>query len=340
MNFSSDTATKIKRIFESEGIQRFGWTEFQTPKSMDFYLTWIRSHYHGDMKYLEKHIPYKKNPQKLLPSAIGSFCIAIDYVPHPQKQKVFQGVKIARYARGKDYHHWFLHKLNKMAIKLKKTFSEHIFLPLTDSKPVLERELSYLAGLGWVGKNTCLISEKHGSFFLLGEIYTSLRGSKTQILNPDRCGKCTKCIDACPTQAILSPKTLDSRKCISYLTIESRKIPPKSLREKMGDWYFGCDICQTVCPWNIKAFGKLKEPHLKKEHTIAELKEILTLSNKGLLKKFQYTPLNRTSPNGHRRNAIIVAANKKLTSLRNEISRFQEHSYFKELVQWALQKIS
>ena len=111
------------------------------------------------------------------------------------------------------------------------------------------------------------------------------------------------------------------------------------LEKKIGDWYFGCDICQTVCPWNIKVFGKLKEPHFKKEDIIIELKEILTLSNKNLRKKFQHTPLNRTSPNGHRRNAIIVAVNKKLTSLRNEVSRFQEHPYFKELVQWALQKI-
>ena len=338
---SSDLIPKIQELFVSEGISRFGWTEFQTPKSMDFYLTWIQSHYHGDMQYLKKHIPYKKDPQKLLPSAIGSFCVAMDYLPHPQKdQKPFKGLKVARYARGKDYHHWFLHKLNKLAIKLKAHFPEHTFLPLTDSGPVLERELGYLAGLGWVGKNTCLISEKYGSLFFLGEIYTTLKGAKAQVLNPDRCGKCTKCIDACPTQAILSPKVLDARKCISYLTIESRKIPPENLRQKIGDWYFGCDICQTVCPWNIKAFGSLiEEPTSKKEDIIAELKEILTLSNRKLQKKFQLTPLNRTSPNGHRRNAIIVAANKKLTPLVYEISQFKEHPYLKDLVKWALQNI-
>ena len=154
---------------------RFGWTEFQTPKSMDFYLTWIQSHYHGDMEYLKRHIPYKQNPQKLLPSAIGSFCVAIDYVPHPQENKEsLKGLKIARYAKGKDYHHWFLDKLNKIAIKLKAKFPDHIFLPLTDSQPVLERELGYLAGLGWVGKNTCLISEKHGKpIFSRRDLYHS-----------------------------------------------------------------------------------------------------------------------------------------------------------------------
>ena len=338
---SSDFTTKIQELFASEGISRFGWTKFQTPKSMDFYLTWIKSHYHGDMEYLKKHIPYKKDPQKLLPSAVGSFCVAMDYVPHPQKnQNPFKGLKIARYARGGDYHHWFLHKLNEMAIKLKAHFPEHTFLPLTDSQPVLERELSYLAGLGWVGKNTCLISEKHGSLFFLGEIYTTLKGAEAQVLNPDRCGKCTKCIDACPTQAILSSKVLDARKCISYLTIESRKIPPENLRQKIGDWYFGCDICQTVCPWNKKAFGSLiEEPSSKKEDIITELKEILTLSNRKLQKKFQLTPLNRTSPNGHRRNAIIVATNKKLTPLIPEISKFKKQLYLKDLVKWALQNI-
>ena len=338
---SSDFTDSIQNLFRSEGISRFGWTEFQTPKSMDFYLTWIKSNYHGDMEYLEKHIPYKKDPQKLLPSAVGSFCVAIDYVPHPQESKELpKGLRIARYAKGKDYHHWFLHKLNKIAIKLRAKFSDHIFLPLTDSRPVLERELGYLAGLGWVGKNTCLISEKHGSLFFLGEIYTTLRGAKAQVLNPDRCGKCTKCIDACPTGAILSPKVLDARKCISYLTIESRKIPPEDLRQKMGDWYFGCDICQTVCPWNKKVFGSLMEySQLEDGDVISELKEILTLSNRRLQKKFQFTPLNRTSPNGHRRNAIIVATNKKLIPLIPEISRFKEHSYLKDLVKWALQNI-
>ena len=338
---SPDLTEKIQDIFISEGISRFGWTEFQTPKSMDFYLTWIKSKYHGDMEYLKKHIPYKKNPQKLLPSAVGAFCIAIDYVPHPQESKELpKGLRIARYARGKDYHHWFLDKLNKAAIKLKVKFPKHIFLPLTDSQPVLERELGYLAGLGWVGKNTCLISEQHGSLFFLGEIYTTLKGAKAQVLNPDRCGKCTKCIDACPTGAILSPKVLDARKCISYLTIESREIPSENLRKKMGDWYFGCDICQTVCPWNKKAFRRLiEEPQFEEKDVIFELKEILTLSNRKLQKKFQLTSLNRTSPNGHRRNAIIVATNKKLTPLIPEISQFREHLYLKELVKWALNNI-
>ena len=338
---SSDFTDSIQSLFRSERISRFGWTEFQAPKSMDFYLTWIKSHYHGDMEYLKKHIPYKQDPQKLLPSAIGSFCVAIDYVPHPQKdKKSFKGLRIARYARGKDYHHWFSHKLNKIAIKLKAKFPDHIFLPLTDSQPVLERELGHLAGLGWVGKNTCLISEKHGSLFFLGEIYTTLRGAKAQALNPDRCGKCTKCIDACPTGAILSPKVLDARKCISYLTIESKEIPPENLRQKMGDWYFGCDICQTVCPWNKKAFGNLiEEPQFEEKEVISELKEILTLSNSQLRKKFQWTPLNRTSPNGHRRNAIIVATNKKLIHLIPEISQFKEHLYLKKLVEWSLHNI-
>ena len=341
LTHSSDFSVKVQDIFMSENILRFGWTEFQTPKSMDFYLTWIKSHYHGDMQYLKKHIPYKKDPKKLLPSAVGSFCVAIDYLPHPQgDKKKIQGLRVARYARGKDYHHWFLDKLNKVAIKLKARFPEHIFLPLTDSQPVLERELGYLAGLGWVGKNTCLISEKHGSLFFLGEIYTTLKGAKAQVLNPDRCGKCTKCIDACPTGAILSSKVLDARRCISYLTIESRKIPPEDLRPKMGDWYFGCDICQTVCPWNKKAFGSLiEEPQPEDENVISELKEILNLSNSQLRKKFQLTPLNRTSPNGHRRNAIIVATNKKLTPLIPEISQFKNHSYLKKLVDWSLRNI-
>lgn len=340
MSLSMSVSVKIKEAFEAEGLSRFGWTEFQNPKSMDFYLRWIKSKYHGNMKYLEDHIPYKQNPQKLLPSAVGSFCVAVDYVPHPKPEKLFRSLKVARYARGKDYHHWFFQKLQSVALGLKQAFPKHLFLPMTDSKPVLERNLSYLAGLGWVGKNTCLISQKHGSLFLLGEIYTTLKGESAQALVPDRCGRCTKCMDACPTEALIAPKTLDSRKCISYWTIESKQIPPTSLREKIGDWYFGCDVCQTVCPWNIKAFGTFSEPVLPdKEDVIADLREILTSSNSQIRQRFKFTPLNRTNPNGHRRNAIIVATNKRLVALTNEIAQFQDHPYFKNLVAWSLKTL-
>jgi epoxyqueuosine reductase len=214
---------------------------------------------------------------------------------------------------------------------------------MTDSSPVLERDLAYQAGLGWFGKNTCLIQRGQGSLFFIGEIYTDLATDPVNTLIPDFCGTCDKCIQACPTNAIEKPRILNAQKCISYLTIESKKVPPMELREKINDWFFGCDICQTVCPWNEKVFKNQLETESKKtlntkdrEILIAELQFILNASGKKLQKEFQNSPLSRAGHFGLKRNAIIVASNQKLTELKPDILKYQHHAKLGELANWAL----
>jgi epoxyqueuosine reductase len=180
--------------------------------------------------------------------------------------------------------------------------------------------------------------------FFLGEIYTSLEAQETSSeLLPDFCGKCTKCIDICPTQALIEPRKMDARKCISYLTIESRTLPPENLRTQIGDWFFGCDLCQTVCPWNQKIYkGLLKtEPLISisdndlKELT-EELRYILTASGKKLEKDFWGTPLARAGSFGLKRNALIVIGNRKMSDLKSEVRALIEHQKLGSLALWTL----
>jgi len=226
-------------------------------------------------------------------------------------------------------------------------FPDEVFMSATDSSPVLERDLAYRAGLGWVGKNTCLIDRHHGSLFFIGEILTSLRLEVSAQVLPDFCGTCTRCMDICPTGALEAPRLLNANKCISYLNIESKKIPEAALRPLIGDQFFGCDLCQTVCPWNQKAFGKSLEIKPRRDLTAEsrkalreELEEILTWSGKRLSRKFSGSPLNRASPWQLRRNAIIVATNQQLQELTPCISALAKDARLRDLVVWSLQQLS
>ncbi|MEQ1665531.1 MAG: 4Fe-4S double cluster binding domain-containing protein, partial [Bdellovibrionales bacterium] len=215
------------------------------------------------------------------------------------------------------------------------------------------------AGLGWVGKNTCLIDQKRGSFFLIAEILTTMDftnspgiaqntlNSKTtlSVIHPDRCGTCTRCIDACPTQALVAPKKLDARLCISYLTIESKTVPSLELREKIGDLFFGCDICQTVCPWNEKIYTDSAESISVADSSnsstdlASDLKFILNSSNNILEKTLRLSPLMRARGFGLKRNAMIVAANRRLADLIGDIEPYLHDPRLGELAAWAIEKL-
>ena len=314
--------------------------------SFHIYQQWIEKGYHGDMSYLAKHTSLKENPQNLLSKALSAIVVAQNYVPHPKKRTTqpLTHLRTALYAKGDDYHHWFKSDLNQVCNLLKADFPNEEFLSFTDSSPVLERDLAYRAGLGWVGKNTCLINKKQGSLFFLGEIYTSLDLEPILTKSPDHCGNCTRCIDACPTQAIIGPKEIDARKCISYLNIETKNMNPHPLHKEMKDWFFGCDICQTVCPWNEKVFGQALKPSLSseeenKEPLIQDLKWILLSSNKSLRKKLQHTALSRAGAIGLKRNALIIITNLQLYELTKEVSRYRSHERLGELAQTCLKEL-
>jgi len=331
------------------GFSHFGASPLTRPLSFEIYQSWLNEGLHGKMEYLATHAPIKEKPQTKWPKAHSALVFAVPYFPHPMPAEGFplKQARVSLYAQGYDYHLWFKMKMQTLCDELKSLWPDEEFVPMTDSSPVLERDLAYRAGLGWVGKNTCVIHPKKGSLFFIGEIYSSLAFKAETIPVHDFCGTCTRCIDICPTQAITEERKLDARKCISYLTIESRELPPEDLREKIGDWFFGCDLCQTVCPWNQKAFKNQLSIELVQNKSAdeataleEELRWILTSSSKGLEKSLAGTPLSRAGGFGLKRNALIVVANRGMLALRTEVEALVDHPKLGELAQWALGRLT
>lgn len=345
-NETHSTLQTIEKIVLGAGFDRFGIAELTKPLSIEFYENWLQNGYHGEMSYLERHLPDKKEPQRLLKKARSAIVVTKNYVPHPASLDPFPigaSLGVAAYAKGRDYHHFLASQLKMLITELRVLFPNEEFVSFTDSGPVLERDLAHRAGLGWVGKNTCLIDRSHGSLFFIAEIYSTVSLPTAKTLSTDFCGTCTRCLDACPTGALKEPRKLDARLCISYLTIESRQTPPLELRAKIGNWFFGCDICQTVCPWNKKVFGKETldqlAPQTSKEELIEDLRFILRSGNRALERAFQGTPLLRSGGIGLKRNALIVAGNRGASELKNEISEFLNHPKLGEIALWALAQI-
>lgn len=342
--------------------ERWGWTPLERPLSLDLFRSWLEKKYQGNMTYLEESYNEREQPQRLMAQARSALVVAFNYLPHPNQAPegtLPKHLKIARYARGRDYHRWIQNHLKEIIQTLKDAFPQDEFMSFADTSPILERDLAARAGLGWIGKNTCLIHQKQGSFFLVGEIYTSLQVVASVNLAPDRCGTCTRCLEACPTGALIEPRVLDARKCISYLTIENREPPAEPLRSQFSGWYFGCDICQEVCPWNrpfLKAEGLSPttlsrenfskdskensiEENSSRENLRREIEDILTSSNKKLDHRFRGTALSRSRAWMHKRNAIIVAVHHNMTESKGIIESCQREPQLAEIVAWALKRL-
>jgi epoxyqueuosine reductase len=331
------TQQKLHAIFSRSQLTHYGWTKLQRPLTMDLYLEWISEGQHLDMEYLQNHQKQKENP-KAYSKAVSALVLAIPYLPHPWPTETTFKNPIALYARGRDYHQEIPKLLKPFLADLQEQFADDQFNLYTDSAPILERDLAYRAGLGWFGKNTCLIDQKKGSLFLLAEIVTTLNLDNESPWQPDFCGTCNKCIEACPTQALTNDRKLMPSRCISYWTIEAKALPPEYLRSSFGSWLFGCDICQTVCPWNQKHLRDrvqaMKPP--SNAERIAELKWILTASRKSLARDLQETPLARAAGWKLQRNAIIVATNNNFVELVPFIEAWAGDSKLAELVAWSL----
>lgn len=319
----------------------YGATELARPLSFEIYEEWIREGRHGAMAYLERHAEFKKNPRLQSPRVLSALGFAFPYRPHPEKGDYpFKAARVATYAQGGDYHHWLKEKLTRVADELRAQYPGEVFEVHTDASPLPERALAVNGGLGWIGKNSCVIHPKKGSFFLLGEILTSLTVEAEFAPLPDFCGQCRRCLDACPTSAILENRTLDSRKCISYWTIESREIAPEGLRQGLGDWLFGCDICQSVCPWNQKPFRPAAEegarvlPAPTPAELVTELKWILDSSGKQIEKALKFTALSRAGGFGLKRNALVVIANRRIQELDADVAVYENHLRLGELARW------
>jgi len=230
--------------FDSCGIAKARFLEEDAPRLE----SWLRNNFHGQMHYMENHFDKRLDPSKLVPGAKSVISLLYNYFPEESQRET--SYKISKYAYGEDYHHVIKEKLFGLLETMKSKLGNFHARVFTDSAPVMERSWARESGLGWTGKHSLLISKEKGSYFFLAEIILDLELKYDEPFKTDHCGTCTKCIDACPTRAILPNNTIDGSKCISYFTIELKDEIPNSFKGQFDDWMFGCDICQDVCPWN------------------------------------------------------------------------------------------
>ncbi|NUM59660.1 MAG: tRNA epoxyqueuosine(34) reductase QueG [Bdellovibrionaceae bacterium] len=347
LNHLPEDLSFLYQEIDALGFTGASYLKATTPLSYDKYVHWINNHNYGEMNYLKNHLSVKKDLTLLRPEAKSIFSFTHPYrvLNKKQQQLPIESLRIALYAQDSDYHDWLIEKLNQVINLLKSKFPHDFFLATTDSFPILERDFAYQNRLGWIGKNSCLIHPKMGSLFLIGNIISSLEIASLP-LEPvhDFCGKCRKCIEACPTQAIREDRTLTASKCISYWTIEAKKNAPEELRSSFSDHFFGCDICQTVCPWNKKALTDVFSYNLKQAvdvdpKLIEELRFFLIASSMEIKKKLHHTALSRAKVSGLRRNAMLVIANKKITELRLEVESWTKSEELMEIATWTLAQL-
>lgn len=257
-------ARQVKQWGRELGFQQVGIAGVDLTEAEEHLRAWLARGFHGAMRYMERHGSKRSRPAELLPGTVSVISARLDYLPPVARraEEVLGDPRlgyVSRYALGRDYHKTLRRRLQHLADRLKAAAGQLGCRVFVDSAPVLEKALARNAGLGWIGKHTNLIHREAGSWFFLGEIYTDLPLAIDPPQQEEHCGRCTACIDVCPTRAIVAPYQLDARRCISYLTIELRGPIPEPLRAPIGNRIFGCDDCQLVCPWNRFAKPAVEE---------------------------------------------------------------------------------
>jgi len=298
---------ELERRAREAGFALFGIAPATDADGFGRFEAWLDAGYAGQMKYLHKYREHRRHPRSVVESVRSVAMLAFDYA---RADGPSAGARIARYALGPDYHRFIWDKLNALAAWLMAEVPGSYAHGTCDSAPLLERDFARRAGLGWFGKNTMLLNVERGSFFFLAGLLTSLELPADEPFASAHCGTCTACLDACPTQAFPQPGTLDAAKCLSYLTIELRGPIPIEHREAIGDWLFGCDICQDVCPWNRTSRRPLAMAFPANE-ALADVDplSILELTEAEFEARFGGTSLARPRRSGLRRNAAIVLGN-------------------------------
>ena len=286
-----------KRLgFDFCGISKAEFLEEESPRLEK----WLKEGKQGKMSYMENYFDKRLDPRLLVPNAKSVISLALNYFPSEVQKNNSQ--KISKYAYGKDYHFVIKEKLNLLLDFIRKNIGEVEARGFVDSAPVMDKVWAKKSGIGWIGKNSNLITKNNGSFFFLAELIVDLELEYDGEI-PDYCGTCTKCIDACPTDAISEPYIVDGSKCISYLTIELKENIPNEMKGKFDDWAFGCDICQDVCPWNSFSTPH-NEPHFKPKPEILNFtkKDWEEISEETFNKTFADSPLVRPKYKGIKRN--------------------------------------
>lgn len=283
--------------FAGCGVSKAGFLEEEAPRLEK----WLKEGMNGTMKWMENHFDKRLDPTLLVPGAKSVISFTLNYYPE-QVQKDEEAPKFAKYAYGEDYHFVIKDKLRELVDFIRDHIGEVEGRAFVDSAPVLDRVWAAKSGLGWIGKNSLLLTKKSGSFFFIGELITDLE-LEADAPTTDHCGSCTACMDACPTEAIVQPYIIDSKKCISYLTIELRDAIPESFAGEMNNWAFGCDVCQDVCPWN--RFSKpTKEPRFQPVEGFVDMsrEEWMDISKDVFDELFRRSAVKRTKFDGLKRN--------------------------------------
>jgi epoxyqueuosine reductase len=308
-------ADTLKAWAREAGFDAAGVTTVEPPANGQAFVDWLAQGAHAGMTYLERRVDARLAPATLLDAARSVLCVALRYWPLAGEGEPAGDLwpRVARYARGVDYHELMERRLDALAARVEEAFPSTRTRRYVDTGPVLERELAARAGIGVVGKNTMLLEREMGSWFLLGELFTTLELAPDEPLG-DLCGGCTLCLEACPTGALVAPYRLDSGRCISYWTIEHRGELPAEARAGNGDWVFGCDVCQEVCPWNRRRHALAPADHpelaLAAHRRELDLAGLLHITRDEYVERFRGSSMKRAKLDGLRRNAAVAMGNR------------------------------
>jgi epoxyqueuosine reductase len=337
-------AEDIKRWAQDLGFQQAGISAGKLDGDEAHLQRWLTEGRHGSMAYMAAHGSKRSRPAELVPGTLRVISVRMDYGVDDDEgcwQALADGQRayVARYALGRDYHKVLRGRLQKLADRIGEVVGPFGYRAFVDSAPVLERALARDAGLGWIGKNTCVINTQAGSWFFLGELYTDLPLPVDQPAT-EHCGTCTRCIEVCPTQAIVAPNLLDARRCISYLTIENAGAIPVEFRRAMGNRVFGCDDCQLVCPWN-KFAKRHALPDFEPRHDLdrATLLELFAWDEEEFLRRTEGSAIRRTGHEGWLRNLAVALGNAPHSAVIVEALRARAthpSALVREHVEWAL----
>jgi len=301
----------IARQAYARGFALVGFAALGEAESAPHYDAWLARGYAGSMHYMERDPVLRHDTRRPHAGAASAVVVAMEYGGAEPSGPV------ARYARGDDYHDVMRARLRDLHAWLSGHLGREVpGRAYVDTAPILERDLARRAGLGWFGKHTMLINPAIGSHFFIGSLFVDLALAPSAPFEPDHCGSCTRCLDACPTDALVAPRQLDARRCISYLTIELRESMPEELRARVGEWVYGCDVCQEVCPWNVKYARALPDESpfaaraaLGGKDARALAREFLMITHEEFSRGFRDSPMKRAKLRGLKRNAAVVLGN-------------------------------
>jgi epoxyqueuosine reductase len=332
---------RLKQQARALGFDLAGIAPASPADSFDQLRSWLARGFAGDMDYMHRHAEARRHPASILPEVRSVVMVGLNYFDGSDELPSAGAGRVARYARGRDYHDVLREPLVSLLGWLQNEVPGCRGRGVVDTAPLLERDFARRAGLGWFGKNTMLLNKRLGSYFFLGALLVDIELIPDPPTDTSHCGTCTACLDACPTAAFAAPGQLDARRCISYLTIEHRGAIAEELRPALGDWLFGCDVCQEVCPWNCKAPLASGAWASRADLAAVELTELLELTEEDFRQRYRATALSRPRRGGLLRNAALVLGNRRdpaaLPALRRALA--DPEQLVRDAAQWAIQQI-